>query len=340
MNEQLVELFSQDFEPALVEEMIQNKLLDYPAGINVNEYNNDLMGHLPFVVEGSIHLSGKDKFGKELVYYPMNPGDSCILSLSESLRMIWGLSSLITSGKPPAIYTDTKAKILAIPYDKVVAWSEKYISWQKFAMRLYQERLRELIQQFDVIVEQKNEISTQNDQITSSIQYAKRIQQAVLTAGWYVNEKLPEHFILYKPRDIVSGDFYWMSHINAPQNLENDEEKGDLVLIAAADCTGHGVPGAFMSMLGISFLNEIITHYQYHSSDGILNILRDKIKKSLQQSVIADAPQDGMDIALCILDLQKSKLQFSGANNPLYLFRENELIELKATKNLIGHFIN
>ncbi len=341
MEEQkLAGFLSQEFEPELVKEMVQYKLFDFPAGVNTGEYSDGLTGYLPFVIEGEIHLSGKDKFGKELVYYPMGPGESCILTLTESLRMIWGLPSLLNSNSSLSIFTDTKAKILAIPFSKVADWSEKYLSWQKFALRLYQDRLRELLMQFDVIVEQKDEISTQNNQIRSSIQYAKRIQQAVLSAGWYIDEKLPEHFIHYKPRDIVSGDFYWMSHINTPINLNYDDKKGDIILIAAADCTGHGVPGAFMSMLGVSFLNEIIAHYEYHSSDGILNILREKIKKSLLQSVVADTPNDGMDIALCIIDLHKNLLQFSGANNPLYLFRENELIELKATKNPVGHYVN
>ncbi|MFN8256559.1 MAG: SpoIIE family protein phosphatase [Bacteroidales bacterium] len=335
----LVEFLSQDLEPALVEEMVQYKLLEFPAGVNVGEYYNDIDGHLPFVVEGVVHLSTIDRFGKELVIYPMHTKESCIITLTETLRNVWGLNSVIPSNKPMNMYTDSKAKILAIPIEATVKWAEKYLSWQKFVMRLYQERLAELLAQHDLIVEQKNEIVVQNDQITSSIQYAQRIQQAVLTSGWYIDERLPEHFVFYKPRNIVSGDFYWMSHINSPENDENNLSEGDLILIAAADCTGHGVPGAFMSMLGISFLNEIIAHYQYHSTDGILNILREKVKKSLQHSVDPNTPKDGMDIALCIIDLQNYKMQFSGANNPLYLYRNQQLIEVKGTKNPIGQYI-
>ena len=335
----LVEFLSQDLEPALVEEMVQYELLEFPAGVIIDEYNSKIAGHLPFVVEGVVHLSTKDKFGKELVYYPVHTKESCIITLTETLRNVWGLNSMVQNKKPAAMITDTPAKILAIPIQVTVGWSEKYFSWLKLVMRLYQDRLAELIQQHDVIIEQKNEIVIQNDQITSSIQYAQRIQQAVLTSGWYIDSGLPDHFVFYRPRNIVSGDFYWMSHINSSQETGMENGEGDLILIAAADCTGHGVPGAFMSMLGISFLNEIIAHYQYHSTDGILNILREKIKKSLQHSGNPNTPKDGMDIALCLIDLKNYKLQFSGAYNPLYLFRNKDLIELKGTRNPVGQYI-
>ncbi|MCX6146272.1 MAG: SpoIIE family protein phosphatase [Candidatus Kapabacteria bacterium] len=332
-KQQIIEFLTSQFEPELVNEMINYKIYDFPSGVNLHVFNTELMGYLPFVIEGQIYLQSRDKYGDEFEVYKINPGESCIINLSEIMRNKWGISSMIPNGKNHSMISEKATTLIAFPFEKVAEWNESYLSWQKYSLKLYHERLAELLRQFDVLVDQKKVIMDQNEQITSSIQYAQRIQEAVLTSGWQVEEKLPEHFVIYKPRDIVSDDFYWMSHINT---LSETSSKNDMILIAAADCTGHGVPGAFMSMLGISFLNEIIAHYKFKSTDDILNLLRDKIKKSLQQKVHSDSPHDGMDIALCLIDLKNQKLQFSGAYNPLYLFRNNELIELKATKNPIG----
>jgi serine phosphatase RsbU (regulator of sigma subunit) len=124
---------------------------------------------------------------------------------------------------------------------------------------------------------------------------------------------LSEHFVLYKPKDIVSGDFYWIS------NIENK------TIIAAVDCTGHGVPGAFMSMLGITLLNEIINKEYITHPGVILRRLRKEVINSLQQKGERGEQKDGMDIALCTLDTENMKLQFAGANNPLYLIRKSNL---------------
>jgi len=176
---------------------------------------------------------------------------------------------------------------------------------------------RELSQKNDLITEQKKEI-------TDSIHYASRIQSALLPPGDYIDKLIPERFILYMPRDIVSGDYYWLS------------EKNNKVVCIAADCTGHGVPGAFMSMLGISFLNEIISRHEDVHTDVILNELRAQVIKSLHQTGEEGGSQDGMDVALFILDLEKMTLEFSGANNPLIVFRNGEMIELKSDKMPIG----
>ena len=172
---------------------------------------------------------------------------------------------------------------------------------------------------------QKNALITeQKKEITDSIHYASRIQSALLPPGDYIDKLIPERFILYLPRDIVSGDYYWLS------------EKNNKVVCMAADCTGHGVPGAFMSMLGISFLNEIISRHEDAHTDVILNELRAQVIKSLHQTGEEGGSQDGMDVALYILDLKKMTLEFSGANNPLFLFRNGEIIEIKADKMPIG----
>jgi len=168
------------------------------------------------------------------------------------------------------------------------------------------------------------EIGRKNKKITSSIQYAQKIQTALLPSDIQAAKILPEHFILFKPKDIVSGDFYYLKKI---------KEK---LVVAAADCTGHGVPGAFVSMLGIAFLNEIIGKGGIKTASQILEELRKQVKVSLHQTGEESEPKDGMDIALCLIDTESQILQFAGANRPLYLIRNNELMDLKGTKNPIG----
>ncbi len=181
-----------------------------------------------------------------------------------------------------------------------------------------------LFYQIRKIRKAKDLLAFQKKQITDSIEYASRIQTAVLPPGEYISKLIPEHFIFYKPRDIVSGDFYWITH------------KEGKTIIAAVDCTGHGVPGAFMSMLGFAFLNEIVNKSTEIKASAILNQLRDYVKESLHQTGKDDETKDGMDIALCIIDTDNFKLQYSGAYNPLYLIRNENLISLKADRMPIG----
>lgn len=191
-----------------------------------------------------------------------------------------------------------------------------------------EEKVRERTQE---VVAQKQEIEEKNKQILSSIDYAKLIQQAMLPAVDEMQRSMPEHFILYKPRDIVSGDFYWV------KELELDH--GDPVLIiAAADCTGHGVPGGFISMLGMSLLNEIVSKFensQSISAAAILEEMRRQLKQRLKHGWQSTS-RDGMDIALCVFHRQTSQLEFAGANLPLILIRSGEIQHFKPTRNPIG----
>ena len=157
------------------------------------------------------------------------------------------------------------------------------------------------------IEKQKHEIEEKNREITDSIRYARRIQSAIMPTEETINNTLSDYFILYKPKDIVSGDFYWVW------------KKNNLVFVAAADCTGHGVPGAFMSMLGISFLTDIVGEEGIKSTGQILDELRTYIINSLQQKGKVGEQKDGMDIALFMIDTDTNILYFSGANNPLYI---------------------
>lgn len=172
--------------------------------------------------------------------------------------------------------------------------------------------------------ERTRQIEQQRLNITDSIHYARRIQKALMLPSEELERILPSHFILNKPKDIVSGDYYWVAH------------KDERLIIAVADCTGHGVPGAFMSIMGMNFLNEIVNKAQTIKANEILNELRDKIIKSLGQTGQRDETKDGMEMALCVVDASNHQLQFSGAFRPMYLLRQDELIVIKGDAMPIG----
>lgn len=181
-----------------------------------------------------------------------------------------------------------------------------------------------------VVVEKKNEeIATKNKDLTDSIHYAQRIQQAILTSEEYLNQMFSAlHFILFKPKDIVAGDFYWA----------HKTENGKRIWMAA-DCTGHGVPGAFMSMIGNSLLNEIVLEKNIQSPEKILDNMRIGIIKAFEQgSGSREKRQDGMDAAICVWDTTSNILSFSGANNSLYVIRNGKIIELEADSQPVGFF--
>jgi serine phosphatase RsbU (regulator of sigma subunit) len=174
---------------------------------------------------------------------------------------------------------------------------------------------------------QKTELALKNKNITAGISYAKRIQEAVLPRKEFINQLLPEYMILHKPRDIVSGDFYF---INKHKNY---------IYVAAVDCTGHGVPGAFMSMLGMAILNELVKNPKITNSAQILNELRNKVKYSMQQTGARTEQQDGMDIAFVTINTDTKMISYAGAYNPLWIFRNGKLIEINADRMPVGVYI-
>ena len=161
-----------------------------------------------------------------------------------------------------------------------------------------------------IVAERTAVVVKQKEELEASIHYASRIQMALLPSENILAENLKNYFILFKPRDIVSGDFYWMT------------KRDNRLYIVAADCTGHGVPGAFMSILGMSFLDEIIEKDKYPRADQILSELRLHVIESLKQSGSDDEAKDGMDIALLVMDFNVSRIEFSGAYNPCFKVRK------------------
>jgi serine phosphatase RsbU (regulator of sigma subunit)/tetratricopeptide (TPR) repeat protein len=158
---------------------------------------------------------------------------------------------------------------------------------------------------------QRNQLLEKNQAITDSIQYASRIQTALLTSEHYIRRFIPDFFIINRPKDIVSGDFYWAYQQN------------DKMYFMCADCTGHGVPGAFMSLLGINFLNEIVIEKRIAAPDAVLNELRREIVLSLNQQGNGET-QDGMDCAFCSIDLAQANIEIAAANNPVWIIRPPE----------------
>ena len=196
---------------------------------------------------------------------------------------------------------------------------------------LYDNLEEKVEQRTHELREVNSELQESYRQITDSVNYASRIQEAALPALDAMDKFLDDYFILNKPRSVVSGDFYWAKKI------------GDKIYVAAADCTGHGVPGALVSMLGMAFLNEVVIHLSNQSTispGNILNELRTKIKAALQQKKGMQSNREGMDISLCILDLKAEQLQFAGAYNPLFLLRNDHLIEIKGDRMPVSQHIN
>ncbi|MDQ3047682.1 MAG: tetratricopeptide repeat protein [Bacteroidota bacterium] len=202
-----------------------------------------------------------------------------------------------------------------------------YKQKQKANFQLEEKNL--LIEEKNKIVEEKNKIvEEKNKDITDSIRYAKRLQSAILKPEHEIKDYFNDAFILFKPKDIVSGDFYWF------------EKFGRLSLVAAADCTGHGVPGAFMSIIGCNLLSQAVNEYAITQPAAILNSVNKGLSKVLQQKTDKIGVSDGMDIALCSFDPDKMILQYSGAYNSLWLVRDGIMQEYKANKFPVGAFVD
>lgn len=223
----------------------------------------------------------------------------------------------------------------------IIVFLTYYASLQKKMVHMQQHEIREARRQLTELNEkvqsqkeelqaQRDHLYNQNEAITASISYAERIQAAMLPPLSYIHEFLAEVLVFYRPRDIVSGDFYWIKKVNRS------------IIVASADCTGHGVPGALMSMLGISYLNEIVQRREITQADQVLNEMRQRIKQALRQHGRPDEPKDGIDMAVCAINEKSRRMQYAGANSPLYLIRDvdggSELNEIKPDRMPLGYY--
>jgi serine phosphatase RsbU (regulator of sigma subunit) len=245
-----------------------------------------------------------------------SPGE---YTLQVRAKDLWG-----NIGNPESLKFTIKAPFTQTPFFYLL------IGIAALALMILIVRMREKqLQQKNMILEEKvkertAKIEAQKEEITASIEYASRIQRAMLPVDDHFKDSFSDYFIMFKPRDIVSGDFYWIGEDNKS------------ILFTVADCTGHGVPGAFMSTMGISTLNEIIANNDNLQANTVLNLLREKTMQYLHQTGKEGEAAEGMDVALCALNKNRRTLQFSGAFNPLILFQEGELKEYRADRMPIG----
>ncbi len=199
---------------------------------------------------------------------------------------------------------------------------------ERFLEEKVRQRTAEVVKQKEELEKQRLQIEEYFVQVTDSIKYAQKIQEAILPPDHYVKRMLPDSFILYRPKDIVSGDFYWLG------------EADNKVFFAAVDCTGHGVPGAFMSIVGYNQLKQAIITTKGSNPAEILDHLNRGVSETLHQKDANSTNKDGMDIAICSINYSNLELEYAGAFNPLYLLRNEEIIQVKGNKFPIGSFVD
>jgi serine phosphatase RsbU (regulator of sigma subunit)/Tfp pilus assembly protein PilF len=227
------------------------------------------------------------------------------------------------------------ANILLAKQNVEIQTMNKEISFQRDELKLFNAELQqkneeimaqrdEIESHLDRIQKQKTLIEQKNNSITASISYAQRIQRSVLPDEKHLRALFPESFVLFKPKDIVSGDFYWIG------------EKAEKIFIAAVDCTGHGVPGAFMSLLGYVFLNQALYDSPAGNPAELLNFLNNIIYTTLRRSEADSSIKDGMDLSVCAIHKDTMRMEYAGVHNASYLLRKKEIIELKHDNFQIG----
>gem|GEM_PF-3588710 len=260
---------------------------------------------------------------KEQINELIRTGKSCYyesLIEAKSGKKIWAHTTLT----PVFSERGEFIKIIAIDSDiSLIKEAEEEIMQQKEEIKSQRD---EIESQRNHALMQRDEIVKQKNELTDSIRYALQMQNSMLPSSSLFRELVADHFIFYKPRDIVSGDFYWIAKV---------EEK---IIVSVADCTGHGVPGAFMSLLGMTSLKEIVVKEYITHPGVVLNRLRKEVIKSFKNQGDGMEMKDGMDISLCAYDISTRQLEFSGAYNSAILMRKNEMTELKADRMPIGKY--
>ena len=282
------------------------------TNLNVKEYNNLKEGEYIFKVKAKNYL-GQESAEATYKFSVLPPWHRT--TTAYILYVIFGVGIIFGSSR---IYTH-RLRQQNEQLENLVAERTDELSQKNAELSTQNE---EIVQQRDQLDTKNQQIEEQNKNIVSSINYAKRIQTALLPMEERIKQEIPNHFIFYKPRDIVSGDFYWIEKVE------------DKIIIAVADCTGHGVPGAFMSMLGSSGLTDAVFQQKLTSPDLILTHLHNYIYAALKQSQSDN--KDGMDICIIVWDKTKNQIQYAGAMNPLYYIQNEEFYTIKADKIPVG----
>ncbi|MCC7303559.1 MAG: SpoIIE family protein phosphatase [Bacteroidia bacterium] len=280
------------------------------------------------MLEGAEEKWSPESESGTITYSGLKPGHYTLHIIASNNEGIWTPDPLVYSFTISAPYYQTAwfylciAALLGAGAGALFRYRTQKLERDKRAL---EEKVTERTAE---VVRQKEIIEEKNKDITDSINYAARIQEAILPAREEKYRLFPHTFIFLHPRDIVSGDFYWFAQL------------GQKRLIAAVDCTGHGVPGAFMSMIGNAFLNEIVLEKKITDPGDILNELRKMVVKSLKQTGAAGENRDGMDMAILCFDDVMQEVHFAGANNPCWIVRAGtaSLEEVKGDKHPIGSY--
>ncbi len=275
-------------------------------------------------VIGSIYLSKRITLKLSLISNHMQRFVQSEFSLTEELDVAIKEDEVSLLAKNYLLLKDEIIDLISSFKQKVEERTHE-ISEQKDRI---EDQAVKIVSQHENLLAKNKLIENQNKAMLDGIRYAERIQSAVLPAESQLNEIFAHNFIFYKPRDIIGGDFYWMRRIQ--------ENNNDISVIAAADSTGHGVPGALMTMLGYAFLNEIILRQNVYEANEILERLRSKIIVAMNYKESDRVAGDGMDIALCVINHKKRTLTYAGANRPLYIVRKSEILYIRGDNFAIG----
>lgn len=322
-----------------VEHTISNLKKELNRYQSIIEQANDAMIVID-IVDGTIHQS--------------NPSAAALLGYSRK-----ELEALTLFDLQPKEFLNDSSKIVADVWEKggliytdipfvtksgehiPVECSAKVAPFEgRPAIVIYARDIRERLKMEREINEQRKMIDEKNKDITDSIEYSKRIQRSIFIDKEELRTHAPESFILFKPRDVVSGDFYWFCNYEIKHDVTSStgfhyRDGSRILVVAAVDCTGHGVPGAFMSIIGNTLLNQTLNNITVDSAGTTLDYVNTELKKSLNKNSEDIPLRDGMDIGLCYFDLEHKRLEFAGANNPAYIVRHGELIILAADKQPI-----
>jgi serine phosphatase RsbU (regulator of sigma subunit) len=329
--------------------LISNKQEQWQIPILPNKYGNlrfsfaGAFYQAPKTIKYKFYLEGNDDKWSEWTtenykdYSNLKPGE---YTFKVKAKNVFDIESSVATFqftiKPPwyqSIFAFIGYFIIAALLIWLIVWlytlrlrkQKEYLEEQvKLRTKEIEQQKQEIEAQRDQLAAQNIEIQKINKDITDSIEYAKRIQEAMLPLESNIAQYLKDYFILFKPRDIVSGDFYWFVHRN------------DKTFIAAVDCTGHGVPGAFMSMIGAEILTTIVVNKGITDAAEILEYQNKYIRKALKQDTTDN--QDGMDMALCVIDHKNKTVEFSGAKNPLFYITNGELTKIRGNRQSIGGF--
>jgi PAS domain S-box-containing protein len=322
-----------------VEHTISNLKKELNRYQSIIEQANDAMIVID-IVDGTIHQSNPSAatllgYSREelqtLTLFDLQPKE-LLNDSSKIVADVWEKGGLIYTDIP---FVTKSGEQIPVECSAKVAPFEG-----RPAIVIYARDIRERLKMEREINEQRKIIDEKNKDITDSIEYSKRIQRSIFIDKEQLKTHAPESFILFKPRDVVSGDFYWFCNYEIKRDVTSStgfhyKEGSHILVVAAVDCTGHGVPGAFMSIIGNTLLNQTLNSISVDSAGTTLDYVNTELKKSLNKNSEDIPLRDGMDIGLCYFDLENKRLEFAGANNPAYIIRNEELIVLAADKQPI-----